>query len=143
MGVTSRPLESEEDFEARRRFLVAIRPRVGTRVYATVGELDWWRRTDEDPQAIRRARVWVDDQGEPVGFAWPGDDQVDLVVHADHRQLDDEMLSWAEEKRRRQAGAGSTLRAGLRERSVAAGNATDARLRADASPRHPWTHVCT
>ena len=53
----------------------------------------------------------MDNHGEPVGFAWPGDGQVDVVVHPDHRQLDDEMLSCAEGERRRQAGAGSALRA--------------------------------
>ena len=109
-GVTSRPLEGEEDYEALRRFVVEIQPRVGTQVYATVGDLDWRRSTDEDPQSIRQSRAWVNDHGEPVGFAWPGDDQVDVVVHPGHRQLDDEMLSWAEEERRRQAGAGSMLR---------------------------------
>ena len=57
MAVTSRPLEGEEDYEALRRFVVEIQPRVGTRVYATVGDLDWWRWTDEDLQAIRQTRV--------------------------------------------------------------------------------------
>ena len=45
LGVTSRPLEGEEDYEALRRFVVEIQPRVGTRVYATVSDLDWWRWT--------------------------------------------------------------------------------------------------
>ena len=57
LAVTSRPLEGEKDYEALRRFVVEIQPRVGTRVYATVGDLDWWRWTDEDLQAIRQTRV--------------------------------------------------------------------------------------
>lgn len=113
MSVTSRAYANEEDYDRLRRFLVAIQPLVETRLYCTVGDLDWWRWTEDDVEAIRRVRLWCDDGGEVVGFAWPSDRdvQVDLIVHPDHRRLDDEMLAWAEEDRRGRGEPASVLTA--------------------------------
>ena len=97
---SSRIVVDEDDYARLRRFLIAIQPLVGTRVYCTIGDLDWWRFTDEDPDAIRAVRLWLDAGGDVVGFAWPSDDQVDLVVHPDHRAVEAEMLAWAEVQRR-------------------------------------------
>jgi ribosomal protein S18 acetylase RimI-like enzyme len=35
-----------------------------------------------------------------VGVAWPSGGQVDLLVHPRHRALDEELLAWAEDRRR-------------------------------------------
>lgn len=64
--------------------------------YCTVGDLDWWRFAQGDPSAIRRARIWRDDTGDVVGFAWPSDDRLDHVSLPEHRELEPEMVRWAE-----------------------------------------------
>ena len=110
-NIASRPFMDEGDFARMRGLVVAIQPLVGTRIYGMVGELEWWRWTDEDPDAVRSTRLWLRADGGLVGFAWPGDDQVDLIVHPDHRELEAEMLVWAEDQRRHQADTGSKLTA--------------------------------
>lgn len=100
MTIVSRSYAGDEDYERLRRFLDALQPLVGSRVYATAGELDWWRWTDDDPDAIRHARLWFAERDDLVGFAWPAEEQVDIVVHPDHRALDEAMLAWSEEYRR-------------------------------------------
>jgi predicted N-acetyltransferase YhbS len=69
--------------------------------YCTIGDLDWWRYTNEDPDAIRRARFWLNDRGNVVGFAWPSGDQLDYVLDPIHRDLEPEMITWAETQIRR------------------------------------------
>ena len=103
VAANSRPFAGEEDYP-RMRALLTQTYALGGPVYCTVGDLDWWRGLDDDPDAIRRARLWVDAAGAVVGIAWPGGDQVDLMVHPGRRDLDDEMLAWAESERQVLAG---------------------------------------
>ena len=103
MPVTSRPYRDEADYTLMRALLVDLYRQDGPAVYCTVGDLDWWRAIDDDPEAVGQARLWTDEAGAVVGFAWPGGEQVDLIVHPRHRALEGAMLAWAE--RRRRAGA--------------------------------------
>jgi ribosomal protein S18 acetylase RimI-like enzyme len=66
--------------------------------YATAGDLDWWRAADDDDAALRSTQLWFVGE-ELVGFAWPDDDNVDILTHPRHRALEPEILSWAEERR--------------------------------------------
>jgi mycothiol synthase len=108
MAVTSRPYSGEEDYARMRALLTDIYATGGPPVYCTVGDLDWWRHTTgETPDAATLARLWFGASGALVGFAWPGGDQVDLLVHPHHRAIEGEMLGWAERRRREQvAGEG-------------------------------------
>lgn len=45
-------------------------------------------------------RLWLDEGDNVIGFAWPADEQVDLIVHPHVREIEDEMLEWAEQQRR-------------------------------------------
>lgn len=102
MPIESRQFRDEADYVSVRR-LVSLLFRPGSVfLYCSVGDLDWWRWTSEDPQQIREARLWLDEQGEVVGIAWPRAGQVELLVHPDHAGLQDEMLDWYEEVRRRE-----------------------------------------
>ncbi len=98
MKLSSRPFHDEQDYAAMRTLAVDIYALAGPPVYATVGDLDWWRSTEDDPDAISTARLWWD-AGRLVGVAWPADDQVDLLTHPRYRMLEDEMLAWAEQRR--------------------------------------------
>ena len=68
--IQSRPFKGEADYDLMRRLLVDVTARAGLPVYATVGDIDWWRSADEDPQAVYMAHLWFDNE-RPVAWAWP------------------------------------------------------------------------
>lgn len=98
MPPRSRPYHGEADYDRMRSFLTEIHPLVAPHLYCTVGDLDWWRWTDQRPDAVADVRLWLDGADRVVGFAWPIPEkrQVELVVHPDHRPCEPEMLEWAE-----------------------------------------------
>lgn len=103
MTLHDRPYESAADFDAMRALLVDSLGRAGLPVYATIGDIDWWRSSEEDPRAIFLTQLWFDGQ-RPVAWAWPVDDQVDIVVHPDYPALHDAALAWAEAEYVRRQG---------------------------------------
>lgn len=103
MTLHHRPYQSEDDYAHMRRLLVEILGRVGLPVYATIGDIDWWRSSEDHPQAVYMTHLWFDDE-RPVAWAWPVDDQIDIVVHPDYPQLHDETLVWAEVEYRQRQG---------------------------------------
>jgi len=105
VSISFRPYAGETDYAAMRTLLVSICGLIAPPVYCTIGDLDWWRCNDDDPDAAMRAGLWLDGDGELAGFAWPGRTQVDLVSHPRYRDLDQEMLAWAESRRRAEAAA--------------------------------------
>ena len=56
-------------------------------------------------------KLWFDDVGTLVAFAWPAADQVDLMVHPNHRQLERSALPQIEDEFRQSLTAESTSRA--------------------------------
>lgn len=106
MAVTSRPYAGEEDYARMRALLTDIYATGDPPVYCTVGDLDWWRYSDDDPEAAGLARLWFDGTGDLVGIAWPSGGspprggQADITSHPDYRAIEGEMLAWAEERRR-------------------------------------------
>jgi len=91
----TRLFSGEDDYQGMRFLLMDIYARQGPQVSCTLGELDWWRFTEHDPNAIAATRLWLVD-GEIKAAAWPHPDSVDLFVHPDHRYLEDTMMEWAE-----------------------------------------------
>jgi ribosomal protein S18 acetylase RimI-like enzyme len=116
--ITSRQLRDEEDYQGVRALLQRVYAADGPPDYCTVGDLDWWRYTDEDPDAIRRARLWFDGNGVVVGFAWPSDDRLDHLSDPDHRDLEPEMVTWAEAQIRA-SGSHTTMTAFAYDRDAA------------------------
>jgi mycothiol synthase len=110
VSYTSRPYAGEPDYALLRALLVAIERAEGSLVYCHLGDLDWWRFTEEQPDvAVAATRLWF--AGEAlVGFGWPRDDQVDLMAHPAHLPVEAEMLSWAEERLRAATAPGETAR---------------------------------
>jgi ribosomal protein S18 acetylase RimI-like enzyme len=72
----------------------------GPPVYCTVGDLDWWRYTDDDPTSFHHARLWMNGVGEVVGFAWLSGNRLDHVALPGYRDVEPEMVAWAEEQLR-------------------------------------------
>lgn len=103
MTLHNRPYQADTDYNHMRALLIDGLNRAGLPVYATIGDIDWWRSADEDPRAVYNVHLWFDD-GRPVAWAWPVDDQVDIVVHADYPALHDAALAWAEEEYRQRQG---------------------------------------
>jgi len=101
MPTRARAFSSEHDYAQMRQLVVDHCALKGSLNYATPGDLDWWRFPHDDQGEITSARLWFDDTERLIGFAWPSGKQVDHIVHADHADLQDEMLAWAEEHRLR------------------------------------------
>jgi ribosomal protein S18 acetylase RimI-like enzyme len=86
-----------------RRLLIDALALSGLPVYATIGDIDWWRAADEDEGAVAMAHLWFDGE-QPVAWAWPVDDQVDIAVHPGYPALHGAALAWAEDEYRRRMG---------------------------------------
>jgi mycothiol synthase len=98
--ITSRQYQDEQDYARMRRLLTEIFRLGGAPVYCTLGDLDWWRGLEDDPNAVAKARLWLDSNENVVGFAWPAKEQVDILSHPGYREVEGDMLAWAEEQRR-------------------------------------------
>ncbi len=101
--ITSRPFQSETDYGHMRRLLIEALALTGLPVYATIGDIDWWRAADEDERAVYNAYLWFDGE-QPVAWAWPVDDQVDIVVHPAYPALHEAALIWGEAEYRQRQG---------------------------------------
>ena len=91
----TRLFAGEDDYQGLRYLLTDIYTRQGPYVSCTLGEMDWWRFTEHDQNAMSSMRLWLVG-GEIRGAAWPHADSVDIFVHPDNRNLEDQMLEWAE-----------------------------------------------
>lgn len=100
--IDSRSYAGEEDYGHMRRLLIDVLGRAGLPVYATIGDIDWWRATDTD-LPLEIIRLWFDGD-RLVAFAWPVEDQVDCVVHPDYPAIHDETAAWSEEEYRQRLG---------------------------------------
>lgn len=110
MTIINRTFATESDYSAMRRLATEIIAKAGLPAYATIGDLDWWRQADSDPAAaILGVRLWLDDAGNALGFAWPAADQVDILIHPDYPTLVDAALAWAEDHHRQTAPEGSEV----------------------------------
>jgi len=93
---TSRLFQGEADYELMRQLLIRTYALASPPLNLLVGEMDWWRSTTDDPELMSKVRLWFDDAGALVAIVWPGGDQVELMIHPDHRQLELQMLRLAE-----------------------------------------------
>lgn len=100
VGVTSRPFGGEDDYDALRRMLIATVAEGDEWHYCTVGDLDWWRYTDNDPRGIFTTQLWFAPDGTVIGCAWPVKNEIILLTDPRHRQIEAAMLDWAEARHR-------------------------------------------
>jgi len=87
----------EADYQALRSMLADTYAISGHPSYCTVGELDWWRCLAE-PAGMSAVRLWSNSDGDVVGFAWPTADDAEIIVHPHHRDIEDAMFAWAEDR---------------------------------------------
>jgi len=108
--VTMRPYAGEADYAALRRLFDAAA--VGSPLhYGTAGDLDWWRFAHEDPAALRHAALWCAPDGTLLAFAWPEGDEVTILAHPAHRDLEGAALDWAEARAAAQSPPSPTFAA--------------------------------
>lgn len=90
-----------------RQFLLDSYVAQGSNFYIFAADLEWWIAGEDNPDAIYNSRLWFDDADNLIGFAWPGEGEVDLQSHPEHRDVERDMLAWAEEERRQVVDGGS------------------------------------
>jgi len=103
MPITARQYTDDDTLDVL-AFVRTIYRLHGPPVYATAGELDWWRCIDPTLEGMGRARLWLDG-AQIVGLAYPAYGRVDILLHPQYEMLYDPMLAWAEGDRLRQAGS--------------------------------------
>ena len=107
------PYRNEDDYtrmlQLHRDFYGIVRGPV----CCTMGELEWWRFQEDDPDGeIATAHMWETSDGVLIAYAWPGPTYMNLMVHPSHRELLEPILAWAEgqmRSRRTQANGPTEL----------------------------------
>jgi GNAT superfamily N-acetyltransferase len=100
--ITSRPMQSDEDFWRVRRLLVDTHPFTPVGFNWEVRRWDGWRFHTADPtwnpEWERVTCLWQTGGGDLVAAAHPeGKGDVHLQVHPDFRHLEAVIIAWAEE----------------------------------------------
>jgi mycothiol synthase len=98
-NITTRPYEGEADYQRIRDLLVESFALSAQPNYGTIGDLDWWRFTDDDPDALHAAQLWIDNE-RILALAWPNGSQADLFIHPHHEDLTVAAIEWLEERQR-------------------------------------------
>lgn len=111
MTYSSRIYQSEADYQLMRQLLIQTLPLTTPPLNCTIGDLDWWRSTTNDPDVISKVKLWFEDLGTLIAFAWPGNAQVDLMIRPNHRKLERVILPQLEEEFRQSLTAESEKRA--------------------------------
>jgi mycothiol synthase len=109
LGYTSRRYQDETDYAWMRELLHSTYALTVPPLNCTVGDLDWWRATS-DPATIHKVRLWFDELGALVAFVWPRADQVDVMIHPNHRRLEQAILAQAEAEYRQKPAEGDQPR---------------------------------
>lgn len=98
--ISSRPYQHNEDFWRVRNLLIATYPITPTGFNWEIRRWDGWnthRTPDELSDLGNRVRLWETEASELVGAAHPeGAGDVFLEIHPDYREIEPEMLAWAE-----------------------------------------------
>jgi mycothiol synthase len=111
---TSRPFQDEADYELLRQLLIQTYPLCSPPLNPLLGEIDWWRATSDDPDQMARVRLWFEHGGALVACVWPRGEQIELIIHPAHRQLERQIVLQAAAL----AQPREAMRAGGQERSV-------------------------
>lgn len=100
-SITSRPMQSDEDFWRVRNFLIATYPITPLGFNWDVRRWDGSRFHDEQPAWENRfqgkVQLWETGEGQLVAVAnREGEGDAHLQMHPDFRHLEAEMIAWAE-----------------------------------------------
>ncbi|MFN8488952.1 MAG: GNAT family N-acetyltransferase [Caldilineaceae bacterium] len=97
---TARLYRDETDYELMRSLLRDTYPLTTPPLNCTLGDLDWWRATTNDPAVLSKVRLWFDPFDLLVAFTWPGKGQIDVMLRPNHRIVEEEILTQAEAEHR-------------------------------------------
>jgi len=93
---SARPFHDETDYQLMRKLLIQTYPLTSPPINCLVGEIDWWRSTTNDPHLMSNVQLWFDAIGTLVAFTWPRNDQIEVMIHPNHRELERQILPNAE-----------------------------------------------
>jgi mycothiol synthase len=107
VGYTSRLYQGETDYARMRELLYSTYSLTVPPLNITVGDLDWWRATTDDPATLSNVRLWFDALGTLVAFVWPKAEGVEVMIHPYHRSLEATILTEAEAEYRQKGSEGA------------------------------------
>lgn len=96
MPYTVRLYQDETDYARMRGLLRETYPLTVPPLNCTLGDLDWWRTTTNDPAVLSKVQLWFDEIGTLIAFVWPGANQIDVMIRPNHRRLEEQILTQAE-----------------------------------------------
>ena len=100
MFLKSRALQDEDDYLRIHDLIIENYKTSPLRLYPSIGDIDYWRYAyEKNPECIESIHLWEKNNGKLVGFAWPGGEHTDIVSSVSNRNVENEMLAWAEELR--------------------------------------------
>lgn len=103
--IKMRSYHNEEDFLLMQNLIRENYIHSGWQLNPAPSDLDYWRYIyDESPDGVHNAKLWQDDDGRVLAFAWMNDDAVDFVCHYQHKELQNEIIEWTEQERMKEAG---------------------------------------
>lgn len=90
----------EDDFLRMQNLIRENYLNSGRQLYPSPSDLDYWRYIyDESPDGVRGAKLWCDDKGRTLAFAWMNEEAVDFVYHYQYKDLLNQIIEWSEEER--------------------------------------------
>jgi mycothiol synthase len=92
-----RSYQGEDDYKQMRSMLSQGNALSGIPSYLTPGDLDWWRVLNHGNTELENVRLWFDESDQLLGFNWFNPREFNILVHPDHAQLVDDMISWSED----------------------------------------------
>ena len=110
MGYTTRLYQDETDYARMRELVRSAYPLTGPPLNLTIGDLDWWRATTNDPTTLSKVRLWFDELGALIAFVWPRGDQVDVITLPNHPNLEETILTQTEADYRQKPAEGDEAR---------------------------------
>lgn len=102
---TMHSYQNEADYEQMRCLLSETYANSVPPLNCTVGDLDWWRSITNDPDVLEKVQLWRAGD-DLIAFTWPGDHQIDVMIHPNHRALERTILPAAEADHRRRSPPG-------------------------------------
>src|SRR5919206_849770 len=105
MNIEARLFSGDRDLDLLKGFVVACIADGSHHTYWEMGDLLWgmYQNTIFDP--FRSIRLWENEAGELLGFAWLDRQAVTMQIHPRLRgddRLEEQMLAWAEQQRGQQ-----------------------------------------
>jgi len=102
--IKMRPYNNEEDFLLMQNLIRENYIYSDKQLYPAPSDLDYWRYIyDDSPEGVHNAKLWCDDNGQVLAFAWMNEEAVDFVCHYQYKELQNDVIEWSEKERMKSA----------------------------------------